>query len=771
MKKTLLTLLAGLCLHTAFAQWQFLSTNLPDSVLVFRISSPSPEVVWGTTLDWGTDLGIEPQPFIVRTTDGGATWTTSQFNNSFSEAATSIAALDENTAFVTTFDFATGEGSLYRTADGGESWKELTEPENGIALADPFGFPNYVHFWDHANGIVVGDPDITGHFEIYTTRDGGEHWLRSDDPDLLAAEDGTEYGNFEGFGTVGANVCFLSTSFPHQRIFKSDDRGLTWREVVSPLKGDADNPSTIFGFEFENERRGLAFVQFNPNNPGFGQQVPQLRTDDGGETWYLVSGANYNEYQERGVAEKVPGADCQFVIGHYNQAVSFTDDCGDSYTYDPTTAGVGLKMHSPTSGWLSTFYLGGTGGEVAKFTGNLSPSPVRNVTLQVDLSGVAISPLGVHVATNLNGWSTTATPMTNLGNGIFEATLQAPTGTELRYKFINGNSWGQNERVPAGCGSINSGGGFDRSFTVGQWDARLPVVCFSACIGCGDTAPAGAFYCENGSLQCEIFDWYNAGALPTQGGWSGSAEVTGYYHGHTNYSGGRALHIGSQGNAVYQLGNRTGSSFETSLKLYVSRDHEARFSILHDQNNSSSSLFDYTLHTNRTAWATDGTYLPYLQGEWIDLTIETNLETGELTVWVNGQPVYSGNQPLLNQLGGIAFHGSQYTDFYVDDISLRDTGTGNRSTPRSADPTNMAAKIYPNPASEVLFVPYQFQQAGDLTLTLLDAAGRTAFSTQIADVQAGVASIPLEGLASGIYSLQVKHPDWEHSERVMVDGL
>ncbi len=769
MKKSLLFLLfAGLSLPL-FAQWQKMSTNLPDSALVNWISSPSPNVVWGTSVDWA-EFGIEPQPFIVRTIDGGATWTTSLFKDTYSEWATDIAALDENNAFVITFDFATGEGSVYRTSDGGTSWQELNEADNGIAFDDPFGFPNIVHFWDHKNGIILGDPDITGHFEIYTTRDGGDHWIKTEDPDLLAAADGSEFGTFNGFGANGANTIFFASSPVHHRIFKSDDRGLSWKLVESPYEGDTTSFNSITSFVFEDERRGLAFTQYNPNYPGGSPELqsPQLRTDDGGETWQPVTTANYTEYQERGAAVKVPGADCQYVIGHYNQAVSYTDDCGASYTYDTTIAGVGLEFHSPTDGWLSLFYLGGTGGEIAKFTGNLSPSTMRNITLRVDMSGVSVNPAGVHLASSLNGWSTSATPMTSVGNGYYEVTMQVPVGTTFKYKFINGNSWGQNESVPAGCSTVNSEGGTDRTYTVGQWDARLPAICFGSCISCGDAAPAGAFYCENGSLQCEIFDWYDVGAVSSPR-WSGNgADVTSYYHGFTNYSGGRSLHVDNGDWATYKLGNRAGSTYEISLKMYVPGNHESHFSLLTDQDDPNSSVFDYTLQTNRTAWDSDGSYLNYPQNEWFDVKISANTMDGHISIWINGAEAWSGSRPVFNQLGGIAFHGSKYSDFFVDDIALRDINDSNFKPSPGVARSFAGSKIYPNPASDVLFVPYEFSTSGNLSLTLTDAAGRTAFFTELSDAQAGVEDIRCEGFAPGVYFLRIKHPDGERTERVVL---
>ncbi len=44
-----------------------------------------------------------------------------------------------------------------------------------------------------------------------------------------------------------------------------------------------------------------------------------------------------------------------------------------------------------------------------------------NVTFKVDMTGVSVSADGVHLAGSLNGWSTTATPMADLGNNVYGA--------------------------------------------------------------------------------------------------------------------------------------------------------------------------------------------------------------------------------------------------------------------------------------------------------------------------------------------------------------
>lgn len=100
-----------------------------------------------------------------------------------------------------------------------------------------------------------------------------------------------------------------------------------------------------------------------------------------------------------------------------------------------------------------------------------------NVTFKVDMTGLTVSPNGVHVAGSMNGWNTTATPMTDQGSGIFAVTLPINPGTDVEYKFLNGNAWGNEEAAPANC----TVGGSNRIFTTPGSDLVLPTVVFGQC--------------------------------------------------------------------------------------------------------------------------------------------------------------------------------------------------------------------------------------------------------------------------------------------------
>jgi hypothetical protein len=111
---------------------------------------------------------------------------------------------------------------------------------------------------------------------------------------------------------------------------------------------------------------------------------------------------------------------------------------------------------------------------------------VENIELivRVDMSNQTVSPNGVFVACTFNGWSPTATQMTEYEIGKYQAIVIAQANTAHQYKFLNGNDWPGAETVPAECGTDDNNGGFNRSLTVQSTNTSAPLVCFSECAAC-----------------------------------------------------------------------------------------------------------------------------------------------------------------------------------------------------------------------------------------------------------------------------------------------
>ena len=111
------------------------------------------------------------------------------------------------------------------------------------------------------------------------------------------------------------------------------------------------------------------------------------------------------------------------------------------------------------------------------------------VTFQVDMSEQIVSPNGVHVAGNFQGWNSGLTSLIAQGDNLYAATITLPQGDSIEYKFINGNSWDGVEFVPEECGIDDGQGGYNRYMTVPLADTTLTNVCFSSCDPCPVNPP------------------------------------------------------------------------------------------------------------------------------------------------------------------------------------------------------------------------------------------------------------------------------------------
>jgi hypothetical protein len=101
------------------------------------------------------------------------------------------------------------------------------------------------------------------------------------------------------------------------------------------------------------------------------------------------------------------------------------------------------------------------------------------VTFRVDMSEQTVSPDGVHIAGTFQGWDPSATQMTLSQDNIYVYTADFTEGEALEYKFVNGNAWGLDEQVPAGC-ALNG----NRFLTVPAESIVLEAVCFGSCNVC-----------------------------------------------------------------------------------------------------------------------------------------------------------------------------------------------------------------------------------------------------------------------------------------------
>ncbi len=172
--------------------------------------------------------------------------------------------------------------------------------------------------------------------------------------------------------------------------------------------------------------------------------------------------------------------------GAFNSAANMVDFMqygGSGQGREGVAASAGYWMagtfHTGTGPW---YYIGnGSASGIAQW----STQAPFNVTFSVDMSQQIVNVNGVHIAGSFQGWNAGSTLMTDIDlDGIYEYTAIVQGNNTIQYKFINGNTFGGQETVPAVCGVDDGFGAYNRSLSIVSSDLDLAPVCFGECTSC-----------------------------------------------------------------------------------------------------------------------------------------------------------------------------------------------------------------------------------------------------------------------------------------------
>lgn len=255
---------------TVNAQWQ--KQNIDTKASLRGLSVVNSNVIWASGTG-GT---------VLKTVDGGKNWQTLKVPDAEKLDFRDIEAFDTETAYI--LSIGEGENSrIYKTADGGKTWKMQFKNTNPKAFFDALAF------WDKNNGMAMSDP-VDGKYLLIKTTDG-ETWTVSDNAQMPNAKDGE--AAFAASGTCllsnGKNNIFLISGGNDARVFRSENRGMTWTvSDTSFVKGTAG--SGIFSIAMRDAKNGV-LVGGNYEKPN--DITSNLAfTTDGGKTWKLAKGLN-----------------------------------------------------------------------------------------------------------------------------------------------------------------------------------------------------------------------------------------------------------------------------------------------------------------------------------------------------------------------------------------------------------------------------------------------------------------------------------------------
>ena len=172
--------------------------------------------------------------------------------------------------------------------------------------------------------------------------------------------------------------------------------------------------------------------------------------------------------------------------------------------------------------------------------GNCAACGMTTVRFRVDMANEEVSPFGVHVAGDFQGWDPAATELTDEDGDMVYETVQsfdADSMEQIVFKFINGNAWSDpTELIDVACGDDTG----NRVLPLDATDILLSAnvsgspYCFSSCQSC--VAPLAVTFnidmsvvasvSENGVHLAGSFQGWDPAGTPMMDNGDGTWSVT-----------------------------------------------------------------------------------------------------------------------------------------------------------------------------------------------------------------------------------------------------
>lgn len=249
---------------------QWVKQNVDTKASLRGLSVVSQKTIWASGTG-GT---------VIRTVDGGATWKVMTVPGGEKLDFRDIEAFDENTAYI--LSIGNGDSSrIYKTVDGGATWKQQFTGSLKETFFDA------IACWDKNNCLAMSDP-VGGHYYLIATKDG-KTWAPIVSNKMAANIDGE--AAFAASGTCliahGKSTAYIVSGGNAARVFRSNDRGLTWSVVNSPIVSGSSG-SGIFSIAMRDAKNGV-IVGGNYEKPAE-NKANLAFTTDGGTTWRSAKG-------------------------------------------------------------------------------------------------------------------------------------------------------------------------------------------------------------------------------------------------------------------------------------------------------------------------------------------------------------------------------------------------------------------------------------------------------------------------------------------------
>ena len=268
--------------------WKHLGLKNTERIKRIVVDPKNPNIACVCAL--GKEWGPNKERGVFKTIDGGKTWKKILYIDENTGCA-DIAMEDNNSRIMYAgmwtfrrkpwrFDDGGKNTALYRTMDGGETWKKIM---NGLPDKD-MARPG-VHIAQSEPNIIYLMTEFEGGGTAFKSEDRGESWeMVNDDPNI----------NFRPFYYSDVrvdpnqpNVLFSISG----RLSRSKDSGNTWEQIAKTVHGDHQ----ALWIDPTNSKYIL-----NGSDGGF------QRSFDGGDSWEIINNVELSQFYQMEIDNKKP---------------------------------------------------------------------------------------------------------------------------------------------------------------------------------------------------------------------------------------------------------------------------------------------------------------------------------------------------------------------------------------------------------------------------------------------------------------------------------
>ncbi|MCH2194984.1 hypothetical protein [Kordia sp.] len=254
------------------------------SVGAVAIQQSNPSVIWVGTGEGNPRNSLNGGYGIYKSLDGGKNWKLMGLEKTRHIHRVIIDPTNPDIVYVAAIGSPWGEHperGIYKTTDGGETWKQILFANNKTGAADLVMDPTNPNkliaaMWEHKRDPWFFKSGGKGS-GLHITHDGGKTWKK------LSDKDGLPKGDLGRIGIAIApsspNIIYALVEAKKNALYKSTDGGLKWKKVndksgignrpfyYSEIYVDPQNENrlyTIFTYVNVSEDGGKSFKQLMP---------------------------------------------------------------------------------------------------------------------------------------------------------------------------------------------------------------------------------------------------------------------------------------------------------------------------------------------------------------------------------------------------------------------------------------------------------------------------------------------------------------------------